>query len=62
MPTSQQFICRKCGTLAEIESFQRTQDGRPFCSCPACGAKNAVVQTGMTPSQPGIVPVIGLLD
>jgi hypothetical protein len=27
-----------------------------------CGAKNAVVQTGATPGQPGLLPVTRLLD
>jgi len=27
-----------------------------------CGAKNAVVEAGLTPSQPRIVPVTRLLD
>lgn len=45
-----------------IESFQHTRDGVPFCRCPNCGAKNALVETGATASQPGLVPVTRLLD
>jgi hypothetical protein len=30
--------------------------------CRNCCAKNAVVQTGVTPSQPGLLPVTRLLD
>ena len=59
MPTSQQFICR---TLVNVQTFEQTRDGVYFCRCAECNAKNAVVQTGATPSQPGILPVTGLLD
>jgi Zn finger protein HypA/HybF involved in hydrogenase expression len=62
VPFAQQFICKKCGSLATIETFEHTRDGVPFCRCPNCAAKNAVVQTGATPSTPGIVPVTRLLD
>lgn len=62
MPTSQQFICKKCRSLVTIETFEHARDGTPFCRCPNCGSKNAVVQTGLTPSQPGILPVTKLLD
>jgi hypothetical protein len=62
VPTSQQFICKKCGALATIETFEQARDGTPYCRCDNCGAKNAVVLTGVTPSQPGIVPVTRLLD
>jgi hypothetical protein len=37
-------------------------DGAPFCRCSICGAKNAVVQTGATPSQPGLLPVTRLIE
>ena len=62
VPTAQQFICKKCRSLVTIESFRHTSDGIPYCRCPNCGAKNAVVETGLTPSQPGIIPVTRLLD
>lgn len=62
VPTSQQFICKKCGSLAEVAGFEASKDGTPFCRCQKCGAKNAVVKTGLTPSQPGILPVTKLLD
>ncbi|MGH8733555.1 MAG: hypothetical protein ACREVB_07720 [Burkholderiales bacterium] len=62
MPTAQQFICRKCRSLVTIESFEHSTDGTPYCRCPNCSAKNAVVQTGLTPSQPGLLPVTRLLD
>jgi hypothetical protein len=62
VPTSQQFICRKCRSLVTIESFEHSKDGTPYCHCANCGAKNAVVQTGLTPSQPGLLPVTRLLD
>ena len=31
-------------------------------TCQNCGAKNCVVQIGVTPSQPGLLPVTGLVD
>ena len=62
MPIAQQFICKKCRSLVTIETFEHTSDGVPFCRCPNCGAKNAVVHIGATPSTPGIVPVTRLLD
>lgn len=62
MPTAQQFICKKCRRLVAIETFEQTADGVPYCHCPNCSAKNALVQTGATPSTPGIVPVTRLLD
>ena len=55
VPTGQQFVCKKCGSLATIETFEQMRDGN-------CGAKNAVVQTGVTASQPGLLPVTRLLD
>ena len=62
MPTCQQFICKKCRSLVTIDSFEHTRDGIPFCCCPNCSARNAVVQTGASPSQPGLLPVTRLLD
>jgi Zn finger protein HypA/HybF involved in hydrogenase expression len=62
VPTAQQFICKKCRALVNVQTFEQTRDGVYFCLCPNCKAKNAVVQTGATPSQPGILPVTRLLD
>ena len=62
MPTAQQFICKKCKALANVESFEKTEDGAFYCRCPHCRAKNKVVQTGATPSQPGLLQVIGIID
>lgn len=62
VPTSQQFICKRCRALVNVQTFEQTRDGVYFCRCTECNAKNAVVQTGATPSQPGILPVTGLLD
>ena len=62
MPTSQQFICKKCRSLVTIDTFEHTRDGVPFCRCPNCSAKNALVETGATASQPGLVPVTRLLE
>jgi len=58
---AQQFICKKCGTLSNVETFEQ-HDGTPFCRCQWCQAKNKVVVTGATPSQPGLLPVTGLLE
>jgi DNA-directed RNA polymerase subunit RPC12/RpoP len=62
MRTAQQFICKNCKALASVDAFQHMPDGTPYCRCPECGAKNAVVETGASPSQPGILPVTRLLD
>jgi len=62
MPTAQQFICKKCTALSNVQSFERTRDGVYFCRCEECGAKNKVVQTGASPSQPGLLPVTGLIQ
>ncbi len=59
---AQQFICKKCSSLVNVQTFEQARDGTYFCTCPNCKAKNAVVQTGATPSQPGILPVTRLLD
>ena len=60
--SAQQFICKKCRVLVNVQTFEQTSDGVYFSRCPQCRAKNAVVRTGATPSQPGILPVIRLLD
>lgn len=62
MQSAQQFICKKCGTLVNVQRFEQTSDGVYFCRCRECGAKNAVVRTGAAPSRPGILPVTRLLD
>lgn len=62
MQTGQQFICKKCGALVNVQAFEQTGDGVYFSRCPECEAKNAVVRTGAALSQPGILPVTGLLD
>jgi RNase P subunit RPR2 len=62
MLTAQQFICKKCRTLSGVpEQLEKTTDGLFFARCEHCGAKNQVVQTGATPSQPGLLPVIALI-
>lgn len=60
--SAQQFICMRCEVLVNVQAFEQTRDGVFFARCPDCGAKNAVVRTGAPPSQPGILPVTGLLD
>jgi hydrogenase maturation factor HypF (carbamoyltransferase family) len=62
VPSSQQFICKKCRSLVTIDTYEHTNDGIPFCRCSDCGARNALVETGATPSTPGLVPVTRLLD
>lgn len=59
--TSQQFICKKCRTLSAVPELEKTADGLFFARCENCDAKNQVVQTGATPSQPGLLPVISLI-
>jgi hypothetical protein len=60
--SAQQFVCRKCRRLVNVQAFEQTQDGVVFARCPECRARNAVVRTGATPSQPGLLPVSRLLD
>jgi len=62
VPTCQQFICKKCRKLVTVDLFEQTMDGTPYCRCDGCGSRNAVVVTGATPSQPGLLPVTRLID
>ena len=62
MPTAQQFICNKCKALSSVQTFEQTRDGVFFCRCEHCGVKNSIVRTGMTPSQPGLLPVTGVIQ
>lgn len=61
MPTALQFICKKCRTLSSVPELEKTTDGLFFARCENCAAKNQVVQTGATASQPGLLPVISLI-
>jgi hypothetical protein len=61
VPTAQQFICKKCKGLSNVMMFEKTTDGVFFARCQYCDAKNQVVQTGASASQPGLLPVTGLL-
>lgn len=45
-----------------MKALERAADGTYFCRCPLCQARNAVVQIGAAPGQPGILPVSRLLD
>jgi hypothetical protein len=56
-----QFICRKCRALSDVPGLEKTAEGLFFARCDNCDSKNQVVQTGATPSQPGLLPVIGLI-
>jgi hypothetical protein len=62
VPTAQQFICKKCRQLSGVLGFEQTRDGVYFCRCEHCEAKNQVVQTGASPSEPGLLPVTGVLQ
>jgi RNase P subunit RPR2 len=62
LATALQFICRKCRSLSDVLSFEEMKDGGYFCRCDECGAKNRVVMTGESPSHPGVIPVLGLVD
>lgn len=59
---AQQFVCKKCGGLSNVQVFEKTRDGVPFARCEHCTAGNRVVDTGATPSHPGLLPVSGLID
>jgi hypothetical protein len=60
--SQQQFICRKCRSLSDAEPLEEMSDGGFFCRCTECGARNQIVVTGESPSRPGVLPVMGLLD
>jgi len=62
VPTSLQFICNQCKALSSVLTFEQTRDGAYFCRCEQCGTKNQVVRTGQTPSQPGLLPVTGVIQ
>ena len=62
MPTQQQFICRKCRSLSSAETLEEMSQGGYFCRCANCGAKNQIVVTGESPSRPGVLPVMRLID
>ena len=62
VPSFLQFICNKCKALSNVQTFEQTRDGLSFCRCEHCGTKNQVVRTGQTPSQPGLLPVTGVIQ
>jgi hypothetical protein len=62
VPTSLQFICNSCKALSSVQTFERAPGGSYFCRCEKCGTKNQVVHTGQTPSQPGLLPVTGVIQ
>jgi len=62
MPTSLQFICGNCKALSSAATLEQTREGHYFCRCEHCGTKNQVVRTGQTPSQPGLLPVTGVIQ
>jgi hypothetical protein len=62
VPSSLQFICNKCKALSNVQTLEQTRDGTLFCRCDHCGTKNKVVHSGQTPSQPGLLPVTGVIQ
>ena len=62
MPLAQQFICKKCKALSNVQTYEHTREGTYYCVCQHCAAKNQVVRTGMSESQPGLLPVTGLIQ
>ena len=62
VPSSLQFICSQCKALSNIQVFEQTREGAYFCRCEQCGTKNQIVRTGQTPSQPGLLPVTGVIQ
>ena len=62
MRFAQQFICKGCATLSSVQRFEISFDRVHFVRCEQCGAKNRILQPGLTPSQPGVLQVTGLLE
>jgi hypothetical protein len=62
MRSALQFICRKCRGLSGVGKLEQTRDGIFYACCEHCDAKNGLVQTGATPSQPGLLPVTQLIQ
>jgi len=62
MRFAQQFICKRCATLSSVQRFELSADRVHFVRCDECGAKNRIMQPGLTPSMPGVLQVTGLLD
>lgn len=62
VPTSLQFICNQCKALSNVVTFEQTREGAYFCRCEQCGTKNQIVRTGQTLSQPGLLPVTGVIQ
>ncbi|HEX7053151.1 MAG TPA: hypothetical protein VF211_04355 [Burkholderiales bacterium] len=59
---AQQFVCKQCSGLSHVRRFEKTRDGVTYARCEHCDAGNCVVDTGATPSRPGLLPVTGLID
>ena len=62
MRFAQQFICKKCAALSDVQRFEVSADRVHFVRCEQCGAKNRIMQPGLTPSMPGVLQVTGLLE
>jgi RNase P subunit RPR2 len=62
MRFAQQFICKKCTALSGVQRFELSVERIHFVRCEDCGAKNRILQPGLTPSMPGVLQVTGLLD
>jgi hypothetical protein len=59
---AQQFVCRRCGGLSNVQAFEETREGLTYARCEHCAAGNRVVDTGASPSRPGLLPVSGLIE
>lgn len=59
---AQQFICKRCGALSNVQAFEKTREGLTYARCEHCTAGNRVVDTGASPSRPGLLPVSGLIE
>jgi len=60
--SAQQIICRKCDVMSNVQAIEKSNDNLYFVRCQQCGAKNQIVQTGATLSQPGLLQVMGLIE
>ena len=48
--------------MSNVQTIEKSNDNLYFVRCQQCEAKNQIVQTGATPSQPGLLQVMGLIE
>ncbi len=48
--------------MSNVQTIEKSNDSLYFVRCQQCQAKNQIVQTGATLSQPGLLQVMGLID